>query len=83
MLKPLDRLKALSGVDGDETRSGLPFCPGFCVHHSAFVIPTGLAYFPASSPWSFLSASAAHLRTVPSWSRSAAISGSTARMSAL
>ena len=31
---------------------------GFCIHHSAFVIPTGLAYFPASSPRSFFSASA-------------------------
>jgi len=46
-------------MTNDETGSGLPFCPGFCIHHSAFVIPTGLAYFPVSSPRSFFSASAA------------------------
>ena len=71
MLKPFDRLKALSGVEGDETRSGLPFCPGFCIHHSAFVIPTGLACFPAESPRILFSAEAAAARTSPSGSLAA------------
>jgi hypothetical protein len=46
-------------MTNDETRGSLLLSPRFCMHHSAFVIPTGLAYFPASSPRICLSASAA------------------------